>query len=134
MAAPDLDSLMTTDLLDAAALRQACAGVAATPCSCALGACRSWESFTEDRWPVELVRRIGTLRDPAIDEPTLEELHLDGTRYGSPAAPVAVDFFPCNRCDAYACNRCGRTLLRYTEYGGYYVDHRVREVLPELIV
>jgi len=134
MAAPDLDSLMTTDLLDAAALRQACAGVAATPCSCALGACRSWESFTEDRWPGQWVQHIGTLRDPAVDEPTVEEFHPDGTRYASPDAPLAVAFFPCNRCDAYACGRCGRTLLRYTEYGGYYVDHRVREVVAALIV
>lgn len=125
---------MTTDLLDAQTLKQACAGSPAGTCCCALGACRSWESFTEDRWPGERVRRLGTLRDPAIDEPTVEEFHPHGTRYGSPDAPVAVAFFPCNRCDVYACNQCGRTLLRYTEYGGYYVDHRVREVLPELIV
>lgn len=125
---------MTSDLLDASALAQACAGRLAKPCSCALGACRSWESFTEDRWPDKWVQRLGTLRDPAIDEPTLEEFHPDGTRYGSPDAPMAVAFFPCNRCDAHACNRCDRVLLRYTEYGGYYVDHRVREVVPEQIV
>ena len=125
---------MTTDLLDAQALKQACAGSPAGTCSCALGACRSWESFTEDRWPGERLGRLGTLRDPAIDEPTVEEFHSHGTRYASPDAPVAVAFFPSNRCDVYACKRCGRTLLRYTEYGGYYVDHRVREVLPELIV
>lgn len=123
---------MTTNLLDAAALKQACAGTSG-PCRCALGACRSWESFTEDRWPAERVRRIGTLRDPGIDDPTLQECHPEGTRYGSADAPVAVAFFPYNRCDAYACNACGRALLRYTEYGGYYVDHRVRQVLPELI-
>ena len=125
---------MTTDLLDAEALKQACASRPATSCTCALGACPGWESFTEDRWPGPSVRRLGTLRDPATDEPTLEEFHPDGTRYGSPDAPLAVGFFPCNRCDAYACNRCGRTLLRYTEYGGYYVDHRVREVVPDRVV
>lgn len=103
-------------------------------CACSLGACAGWESFTEDRWPADLLRRVGTLRDPAIDEPTLEEFHPRGTRYGSADAPVAVAFFPYNRCDAHGCGRCGRTLLRYTEYGGYYVDHRVREVLPELVV
>jgi hypothetical protein len=125
---------MTTDLLDATALKQACVGrPAAGPCLCALGACRSWESFTEDRWPGASVRRLGTLRNPVTDEPTVEEFHPDGTRYGSPDAPLAVDFFPCNRCDAYACDRCGRALLRYTEYGGYYVDHRVRELVQELI-
>lgn len=125
---------MSSDLLDAGTLRQASAGRSATPCTCALGACPGWESFTEDRWPGQWVRRLGTLRDPAVDEPTLEEFHPDGTRYGSPDAPLAVKFFPCNRCDVYACSRCDRTLLRYTEYGGYYVDHRVREVTPERVV
>ncbi|MFZ2293729.1 MAG: hypothetical protein WB542_17415 [Polaromonas sp.] len=125
---------MSSDLLDAEALRRVCAGKPCTTCSCALGACPGWESFTEDRWPGELVKRVGTLRDPAVDEPTLEECHPAGTRYGSPDAPVAVAFFPYNRCDVYACNQCGRTLLRYTEYGGYYVDHRAREVVPALIL
>ena len=125
---------MTTELLDNELLKRACMLSQGSTCSCSLGACRSWESFTEDRWPGHLLRRLGTLRDPAIDEPTLDEFHPRGTRYGSADAPVAVAFFPYNRCDAYACDRCGRTLLRYTEYGGYYVDHRVREVLPELIV
>ncbi|MEO7954278.1 MAG: hypothetical protein ABIR35_09345, partial [Polaromonas sp.] len=91
---------MTTDLLDAAALKQACFRTASGPCSCALGACRGWESFTEDRWPAERARRVGTLRDPAIDEPTLEECHPRGTRYGCADAPVAVTFFPYNRSDA----------------------------------
>ena len=125
---------MTKDLLDGGSLKRACMVGNGSACGCSLGRCKSWESFTEDRWPVELLREVGTLRDPAVDEPTLEEWHPRGTRYGSADAPVAVAFFPYNRCDAYACNTCRRTLLRYTEYGGYYVDHRVREVLPELIV
>jgi hypothetical protein len=125
---------MATDLLDSEMLKQACGASPATACVCALGACRSWESFTEDRWPGEQLRLMGTLRDPAVDEPTLEECHPHGTRYGSAEAPVAVAFFPYNRCDAYACGACGRCLLRYTEYGGYYVDHRVREISPELVV
>ena len=125
---------MTKYLLDGGLLKLACIAGPRSACGCSLGGCKSWESFTEDRWPAELLLRVGTLRDPAVDEPTLDEWHPHGTRYGSADAPVAVAFFPYNRCDAYACNRCERTLLRYTEYGGYYVDHRVREVLPELIV
>ena len=125
---------MTTELLTGDILKRACMRDDASRCACSLGACKSWESFTEDRWPTGLLQRIGTLRDPAIDEPTLDECHPRGTRYGSADAPVAVAFFPYNRCDAYACGRCRRTLLRYTEYGGYYVDHRVREVTPELIL
>ena len=125
---------MTKLLLDGRLLKRACIAGPRSGCVCSLGGCTSWESFSEDRWPAELLLEVGTLRDPVIDEPTLEEWHPRGTRYGSADAPVAVAFFPYNRCDAYACKRCGRTLLRYTEYGGYYIDHRVREVLPELIV
>ncbi|MDB5744435.1 MAG: hypothetical protein JWR68_2750 [Polaromonas sp.] len=123
---------MTTHLLNAELLKRAC-GADPQACVCSLGACSSWESFTEDRWPNDRMRQVGTLRDPLIDEPTLEEFHPDGTRYGSANAPVAVASFPYNRCDAYVCGTCCRTLLRYTEFGGYYVDHRVREIQPGLI-
>ena len=101
---------------------------AAKPCSCALGACAGWESLTEDRWPASQLRPIATLRDPEVAEPSFEERHPDGTRYASPDAPVAVKFFPYNRCDLWHCAQCQRHLLRYTEFGGYYVDHRVRAI------
>jgi hypothetical protein len=29
---------------------------------------------------------------------------------------------------------CGRAFLRYTEYGGYYVEPRIRALDPALIV
>jgi hypothetical protein len=80
------------------------------------------------------MKRLGSLRDPQLDEPTFEEFHPHGTRYASPDAPVAPEHFPYNRCDAFGCGRCGRVLLRYTEYGGYYVDARVRELRAECIV
>ncbi len=80
------------------------------------------------------MRRIATLRDPDLAEPTYEELHPEGTRYGSPMAPVAMKFFPYNRCDVWRCGQCQRVLLRYTEFGGYYVDHRVRELSPGLSI
>lgn len=106
------------------------------PCGCALGACKGWESFTESRWPAASLRTIGSLRGDAYEayEPTLDEHHPRGTRYESPDAPIAVDFYPYNRCDAFACGACRRVLLRYTEFGGYYVDHRVREVDAALVV
>ena len=106
----------------------------ATACSCALGPCIGWESFTEERWPKAQMRHLGTLRDPEAYEPTQAEHHPDGTRYASPTAPIAVDFFPCNLSDVYACDTCKRVLLRYTEFGGYYVDHRVRELDAKLVV
>lgn len=103
-------------------------------CNCALGPCAGWESFTEERWPHTQMRPLGTLRDPALYEPTTEEYHPAGTRYESPEAPVAIRFFPYNRCDVFACGRCERVLMRYTEFGGYYVDHRVRQLDPALVV
>ena len=112
--------------------------VAASPppqaCRCALGACTAWESLAEYRWEATQMRALGTLRDPAIDEPTLEEKHPQGTRYDSPTAPVALDFFPYNRCDVWHCQRCDRHLLRYTEFGGYNVDPRVRALDARKII
>ncbi len=120
-------------LLDAGSLKQLCDAPAASACTCALRPLAGWESFTEDRWPQEQMQLLGTLRDPGIYEPTQEEFHPGGTRYASADAPVAVKFFPYNVCDVHACSRCHKTLLRYTEFGGYYVDHRVRELDPLLI-
>lgn len=105
---------------------------ATSPCNCSLGGCAGWESLTEDRWPADQMQAVATLRDPDVYEPTFEERHPAGTRYDSPEAPVAVKFFPYNRCELWRCSQCARHLLRYTEYGGYYVDHRVRELPPKL--
>jgi hypothetical protein len=120
--------------LSAESLKAAAQGQRTAACSCALGPCPGWESFTEERWPKDLMRPLGTLRDAEIYEPTTDEFHPNGTRYESPAAPVAVNFFPYNRCDVFECGRCEKVLLRYTEFGGYYVDHRVREVDAALVV
>lgn len=100
------------------------------PCDCGLGACQGWETLKEERWPAGDIVAVATLRDPDVGEPSFEERHPDGTRYESPDAPVAVAFFPYNRSDLWRCTRCNRHLLRYTEFGGYYVDHRVRELGP----
>ena len=80
------------------------------------------------------MRPLGTLRDPELYDPTQQEHHPEGTRYASPDAPIALAFFPYNVSDVYACNTCKRMLLRYTEFGGYYVDHRVRELDVSLVV
>jgi hypothetical protein len=98
----------------------------AQTCDCGLGVCAGWESLPESRWPAAQMQAVATLRSPDVYEPTFEEHHPQGTRYDSPDAPVASAFFPYNRCDIHQCSRCQRHLLRYTEYGGYYVDHRVR--------
>lgn len=106
----------------------------ATPpdCACAHLVCPGWESVSvPPREP--LLQHRGTLRDPDVDEPTLSELHENGSRYESPHAPIAPAYFPFNRCEVWACRACGRGFLQYTEYGGYYVDHRLRAIDPGLV-
>jgi len=101
-------------------------------CACAHLVCPGWESVPAAVGE-PLLRRLGTLRDEQDEDPTVAELHPAGTRYGSPDAPVAPDWFPYNRCDLWACRQCGRGFVQYTEYGGYYIDHRIRQVDPALV-
>jgi hypothetical protein len=106
-------------------------------CTCSVGLCEAWESVPDARWPKDQMTQIGTLRDPDIDEPTFEEHHIqvDGrmTYYDSPDAPISALHFPYNRCDVHQCNQCKRVLLKYTEFGGYFVDQRVRWARTELM-
>lgn len=119
-------------LLDAAALRTAVA-----PAGEGCGHCHElrapgWESVTGPLGP-PLLEPVGTLRDPAVDEPTLEERHAPGTSYWHARAPVVPTHFPYNRCTVWRCPQCRRGFLQYTEAGGYYVDHRLRELDPAII-
>ena len=104
-----------------------------TPCHCSLQHCVGWESVNDTAWPAQHMSVVGTLRDPDVYEPTFEEQHPNGTRYESTDAPVVLKFFPYNRCDVNACSQCHQHVLRYTEFGGYYVDHRARRLNTELI-
>ncbi|OYT86710.1 MAG: hypothetical protein CFE46_14710 [Burkholderiales bacterium PBB6] len=105
-----------------------------TPCE-ACGPLRSpgWESmpgsFEQSR-----LERVGTLRAASDEEPTLEEYHPAGTNGWSVDAPIAPGFHPYNRCDVWRCRSCHRAYLRYTEFGGYYQDERVRELDAALVV
>jgi hypothetical protein len=102
---------------------------ASTNCNCGLKNCIGWESVSDDRWPAAQLVLTGTLRAELPEgqfELSFEEFHPKGTRYDSPQAPIAVDYFPYNRCDVFTCKTCQCAVLKYTEYGGYYVDHRVR--------
>jgi len=123
-------------LLDAQALRKM-AQARPEQCTCALKVCRGWESVSDDRWPADQMQATGTLRQALPEgktEPTFEEFHPHGSRYESADAPIAPGYFPFNRCDVHACTRCGCAVLKYTEFGGYYVDHRVRLVDADLVV
>lgn len=99
-------------------------------CACAPLQCAGWESIGAPL-AAPAFRPMGTLRDPAVDEPTVEE--VPGSRFWAADAPIAPTFFPYNRCEVWACAVCGRGFLQYTEYGGYYVDHRVRQIDPALV-
>jgi hypothetical protein len=105
-----------------------------TPCQCSLQHCAGWESVNDTAWPSAQMQHVATLRVPDAYEPTFEEHHPSGTRYESADAPVALKFFPYNRCELYACSKCHQHVLRYTEFGGYYVDHRARRLDATLIV
>lgn len=102
-------------------------------CTCVVGSCLAWQSSPDERWPAAQMQPIGTLRDPELYEPTFEQHHPHGTHYDAVEAPISAAHFPYNRCDAFKCNSCERILLRYTEYGGYYVDHRVRWAQASLL-
>jgi hypothetical protein len=114
------------------ALRQL-AAKAHAPCQCSLQHCDGWESINDTAWPAQQMTHVATLRDPDVHDPTFEEHHPNGTRYESADAPVALKFFPYNRCDVHACSQCQQHVLRYTEFGGYYVDHRARRLNAKLI-
>jgi hypothetical protein len=121
-------------LLDADALRAFPPPRVAQGCPvCGTLRCAGWESIGAPLAPPQ-VRPVGSLRDPADETPTLEEHHLAGTSFWSPQAPIAPRHFPYNLCEVVACTGCGRGFVQYTEHGGYYVDHRVREIDPERVV
>jgi hypothetical protein len=124
--------ITTAEELIALAQAQAPRSAAACP-RCQSLLCPGWESLpgTFDATQLE---PIGSLRDPEAYEPTLEEYHPEGTSAWSPDAPIALGWFPYNRCDVWRCRACERPFLRYTEYGGYYVDERIRELRAEHIV
>ena len=120
--------------LTAAALVDLARARAGSHCpACEALVCPGWEA-----WPGSVARdaleRAGTLRDPALDDPTVAEYHPAGTHAWSPDAPIAPAWFPYNRCDAWCCKACARAFLRYTEFGGYYAEERVRELDARLVV
>ena len=95
--------------------------------------CPGWEAMPVT-FDEALLRKLGRLGLGDVEpEPTFAEYHPDGTRYWSPNAPIAVQYFPYNRCDVWACRHCNRAFLRYTEFGGYYVEQRVRLLDPALV-
>jgi hypothetical protein len=106
---------------------------ARAPCAkCARIGAASWQSLYAGS-DLSNLRLVGSLRQEDIDEPTFAEHHPQGTHGSSPEAPIAPAFFPYNRCDVWQCRICAHAFLRYTEYGGYYLDERIRALDARLI-
>lgn len=122
-------------MLDGDELRRIAAQARAdSGCACARLRCAGWEALPAS-FDESALQCLGSLA-PAGDhgEATLEEYHPDGTHFWSPDAPIALGHFPYNRCELWQCTNCRRAFLRYTEYGGYYVERRIRELRAALIV
>lgn len=103
-----------------------------TSCDCARRPIPGWESQSST-FPDELLQCVGKVAPDSNAEPTVEEYHPNRTNLWSPDAPIALHYFPANRSEIWQCRRCSRCYLRYTEYGGYYVDRRIRALQPGLI-
>ncbi|MFD0669177.1 MULTISPECIES: hypothetical protein [unclassified Ramlibacter] len=123
-------------VLDAAGLRTLAEAARGAPACAACGPVNGkpgWEAVP-GTFDAASLRAVGTLRHPDDEDPTLEEYHPAGTHAWSPDAPVSVRHHPYNRCEVWECGACARVFLRYTEYGGYYHEQRIRPVDPALVV
>jgi hypothetical protein len=103
-----------------------------TRCDCTKTPLDGWQSQPLSLDESSLLK-VGTLMPEDDPEPTYAEYPSGASQYWSPDAPIAPRYFPYNRCDVWACSRCGRLYLRYTEGGGYFVDRRIRAVRAALI-
>lgn len=92
-----------------------------------------WSSLAASA-DVSALSCLGALWLPGDDEPTLEEARPPGMDPWSPEVPISFHHHPDNRCQVWACRHCHKPFLRYTEYGGYYIDHRYRELNPERLL
>ena len=93
--------------------------------------CKGWESMPNG-FDAESLIPIGTLKIEGAQE-SWDEYHPNGTNQWSIDAPISATHYPYNRSDVFECKSCQRKFLRYTEYGGYYLDERIRELDPKLI-
>ena len=91
-----------------------------------------WESLSAAMRTAQL-ESVAALGTPE-EWDRLDEYHPRGTQLWSPEAPIALGWHPYNRCTLWRCRHCSAAFLRYTEYGGYYEEERIRPLLDELIV
>jgi hypothetical protein len=109
------------------------ASKAATACAeCSTLSCPGWVSVP-GYYDLSKLQIVGTLKSDEAAE-CWDEYHPAGTHLWSELAPIAIEHHPYNRSDVRECSSCKRTFLHYTEYGGYYLDERIRELNVELII
>ena len=103
-------------------------------------ACSQCSSLSSPGWisvpgyfDLNKLKILGTLKTERAEE-CWDEYHPDGTNLWSVHAPISLDHYPYNRSDVRECMRCKKKFLHYTEYGGYYLDERIRELDSTLIV
>ena len=94
--------------------------------------CSGWESIPTDFQEAQF-SIIGTLRFEGAEN-IWQEYHPLKTSIWSADAPIAPRHYPYNRSDVLQCQTCLRIYLSYTEYGGYYLERRLRKVDSQLIV
>ena len=116
-----------------AELRRLAASGSGKQCACVQSCLAAWTAVPAS-FPVDRMKAAGSLAVPGVDEPTWAEYHINGTHYWSPDAPIAMDYYPYNRCDVLQCLDCGRAFLAYAESGGYYLERRIRAVSFDCIV
>ena len=103
------------------------------PCEeCVPLCCPGWISVP-GYFDVRKLKFLGTLKAKGAEE-RWDEYHPNGTNLWSVEAPIAIDHHPYDRSDVRECVHCTRVFLHYTEYGGYYLDERIRALNPKLIV
>ena len=99
---------------------------------CSSLSCPGWVSVP-GYFDLGKLKVLGTLASESTEE-CWDEYHPAGTNLWSDSAPISVQHHPYNRSDVRECIHCKRTFLHYTEYGGYYLDERIRELDAALIV
>lgn len=102
-------------------------------CTCQKSRLAGW-STQPLSLPDAQLKDIGTLAEMDPEAASYEEYLPEGLHYSSDNAPIAPRYFPYNRCAVSECVSCARCFLRYTEGGGYFVDKRIRQLNPEVIV
>ncbi len=108
--------------------------------ACTQAECEVCDSFHCESWetrPSNFVTKnyvlVGSCQFDG-SENIWDEYHPQQTTIWSNNAPFALKHYPYNRADVLQCTNCQKVYLTYTEFGGYYVDQRIRLVNPDLIV